>query len=848
MKKLLSWLLILLPVLWVFRQIFFGNLPTWGDAPFFYSEGLKELFYEPLTWITRNISFGGVNSVLWISPIMFLMGVSNKFLFLGNDVVIRILFYFPSLIFSATGVYFLTKYLNLSKTVRFFAVLFYLLNTYFILFVDGGQIGVALAYGLFPLIILFGKRMFDKTSVSSFFLFLLSSFVLTVADPRILLVSYITLFIWQILEAVPAGRQDWRKIFLLFLSGILLVPLNFYWIFPLIKIKTEALSLGVSDLQLSSLLNSLLLYAPHWPNNVFGKVVQPPFYFVLIPILIFGCVLFKKEKRILIFSLIFLVFSFLAKGTTHPFGNLYNYLINLPFGFAFRDSSKFFIPLILFGGILIGETVDAVRSKIKLFPAFVYLYLLFLIYPSFTGRLNFILGGRKVDGSFQKIYENLNNDNGNFKTLWFPEKHPLTFEISNKSAASARDLVLLTPIGVMNASNDVFNFLNNPKYLDWLKVLGVKYLFLPGDARNINPTKEETKDWQTILTLVEKTPGVKKLDWGLSFPAYEINGIYPEFYSVKQLIGVVGPALSANTYPPIPTLYFEDGKLNPSLLNGKSEDSLKIFFNGKNNDDLTMSFLQKYFVSSSDNVSSQWAIYDPSQYLNAKYELLIRGYEYKDFDYGKGISFSTNKGEAIKFKFKVLQDGKYMLATRLGIFDKQSFSWTLEEKTLTKGSFEYVYENKSGFEVLNIVSLIPVKDFEAAEKQADVFTKHFGVVSEKDLINQSWKEVGLNPEGTLKYKLENNQEGYWIIFSQNYNSLWNFKKGIEYFESVPVYSMVNGFYVEPKWGDLHIEFRGQEFFRWGLWVTVITALGLSIALLVLVEKDNERKNKTNIKN
>jgi len=845
MKKLLSWLLIMLPVLWVFKQIFFGNLPTWGDAPFFYPEGLKELFYEPLTWVSRNVSFGGVNSILWISPIMFLMGVLNKFLFLGSDSIVRILFYFPSIIFSGVGTYLLVRYLKLSRSVLFFAPLFYILNSYFILLVDGGQIGVSLAYGLFPLIILLGKRMFDRTSVSSFFLFLLSSFVLTVADPRILLVSYLTLFVWQLFE-------NWKKVFFLVLSGILLIPINFYWVFPLIKIKGEALSLGVSNLQFSSLLNSLLLYAPHWPDNIFGKVIQPSFYFVLIPILVFGSLIFKKEKRTLIFAILFLIFSFLAKGTTFPFGNLYNYLINLPFGFAFRDSSKFFIPLILFGGILIGETVEILRMKVKILPILVYLYLLFLVCPAFFGKLNFVLGRRNADNSFETIYENVNNDNSNFKTLWFPEKHPLTFEISKKVAVSARDLVFLKPLASMNASNDVFNFLNNPKYVDWLKVLGVKYLFLPGDVRNINPTKDETKDWQTILTLVDKqsltlrdkTPGIKKLNWGLNFPGYELDGIYPESYTVKKLIGVVGSMLDSTT----PAIYFEDGKLDPSLLNGKSEDSLKIFFNGKSSDDLKMSFLQKYFVSASDNVSSQWAAYDTSQYLNAKYELLIKGYIYKDFDYGKGISFSTNKGETIKFKFKVPEDGNYLLGVRLGTFDKQNFSWTLEEKTLTKGFFEYAYKNTSGFEVLNVVALIPIKDFEDAKKQADVFVTHFGMVSEKDIISQNWKEVNLSSEGTLKYKLENNQEGYWIILSQNFHYLWNFKKGIEYFESVPVYSMVNGFYVEPKWGDLHIEFRGQEFFRWGLWVTVITALGLSIALLVLVEKDNERKDKGDIKN
>ncbi len=838
-EKLLFFLLLLVPVLIVFKNFFLSGPLAWGDAPYFFPEALKELVSEPLVWTQRGINFGGVNLLLWISPPMYLYGLLGSVLNLGNDLTIRLIFYFPSLILSLIGPYLLARHLGFSKLVGFFTSFVFVLNTYYLLLIDGGQVGISVAYGLFPFVIIVLSKFIDSASLKTFWIAILVLMLQIIFDSRITIICILTFILLKPCRAL-------LKIIPLIIAAVIL---SSFWLIPLFGISINTPSLFVSSLNLSSLLNSLFIFAPHWPGNIFGKVVAPYFYFALVPVLVFGSLIFRKNKKVFYYAFLFLIFAFLAKGTTPPLGGIYNlFITKFPLGSAFRDESKFFIPLILLGGILIGETVDVLKTKIKIFPVLVYLYLLFLIYPGLLGKLNFNLGDRKVENSFETIYQKLNSDSGNFRALWFPEKHPLAFEVSKKVAISARDLVLLKSFASMNASNDAFNFLNSPKYADWLKVLGVKYLFLPGDARNINPTEEESKDWQTILTLVEKTPGVKKLDWGLSFPAYEISGIYPEFYSVKQLIGVVGPALSANTYPPIPTLYFEDGKLNPSLLNGKSEDSLKIYFNGKDNNDLIMSFLQKYFISTSDNISSEWAVYSKDQYLKAKYELLIRGYEYKDFDYGKGISFSTNKGEVIKFKFKVPEDGKYILTTRLGTFEKQNFSWILEEKILTKGSFEYVYENKSGFEVLNVVSLIPVKDFEAAEKQADVFTKHFGVVLEKDLINQSWKEVSLNPEGTLKYKLENNQEGYWIIFSQNYHPLWNFKKGIEYFDSVPVYSMVNGFYVEPKWGDLHIEFRGQEFFRWGLWVTVITALGLSIALLVLVEKDNERKNKTNIKN
>lgn len=841
-NKLIFWLPIILPVIWIYKNILFGQLPVWGDAPFFYPEALRELFREPSVWVTRGVSLGGINSLLWISPVMFLAGVLNKLFLLENTSTMRIVFYFPSIIFSLVGVNLLTKYLNVPKTARFFAVLFYLINTYLILLIDGGQIGVSLAYGIFPLVIFLGKKMLDKTNVSSFFVFLLSLLILSIVDPRISIIAYAMLIVWQLFE-------NWKRVIFLLLSALALIPLNFYWIWPLMSMETEGFGLEVNNLQFTSLLNSLLVYAPHWPGNIFGKIIQPPFYFILIPFLIFGSIIVKKEKRTLVFILLFLFFSFLSKGTTPPLGGLYNYIINFQFGVAFRDSSKFFIPLILFGGILIGQTADALKRKVKIFPALIYLYLIFLVNPSFTEKLNFILGERKIESGFETVYKNINSDSASFKTLWFPETHPLAFDVSNKSAVNAKDLIKLKPIARINASNDIFNFLNNPEYIDWLRVLGFKYLLLPGDTRNINPTQEEAKDWQIISSLIDKQglafgteiPKLNKLDWGLNFPVYEIGNYYPEYYSVNSLIAVVGPMLDSTT----PAIYFEDGKLDPNILEEKNEDSLKIYFNEKGSEDLTMSFLQKYFVSASDNVFSQWAGYGENQYLNAKYELLIRDFKYQDLDYGKGISFSTNKGEVIKFKFEVPKDGKYILAIRLATFEKQNLSWMFEKKELTKGRFEYLYENKSGFEVLNIVSLIPDEDYQVAKSQADIFIKHFGTIAENEIIDQKPKELKPIPEGTLKYKLDDSPTGYWIVFNQSYHPQWNIKKGAEYFGSVPIYSMVNGFYIEPDWGDLHIEFLGQKYFRWGLWVSTLSFLILSIVFLFLIEKNNERKNPKN---
>jgi hypothetical protein len=498
----------------------------------------------------------------------------------------------------------------------------------------------------------------------------------------------------------------------------------------------------------------------------------------------------------------------------------------VPFGFAFRDSSKFFIPLILFGGILIGETAKRLQSKV--FSVLIYLYLLLLISPAILGKLNFNLSNRKAAGDYQLIYENLKNDKTFFRTLWFPEVPPLVFATEKTPAISARDLVRGVPFAAINASEDVFNFLNNPEYVDWLRVLGIKYIFLSGDQRNLHSSESEIKDWKTISSLIGETPGLKKLNWDLNFSAYEIPDSLPRFYSVNKLIAVVGSELVSSSQSPLPSIYFEDGKWDPAILLGKNKDFLKILFNGKEKLDLTMSFLQKYFKPTGDSFNNQWAKYSPSEYLEYKYELLIRGFKFNDFDYGKGIAFSTNKGEEMKFRFKIPKAGTYVLAKRSGNLEKQNLFWTTEEKNLKKGNFEYQVVNNLGLEVLNVVALIPKEEFNKASSQAEAYLKNFGTVAKKEINNFDWSEAGLEKEGILKYSLATPQKGFWLILTDDYQSLWQLRKGDQYFRSVPVYSMVNGFYVESKWGDLHLEFKGQDYFRWGVWLTSISVLGLLI--------------------
>ena len=228
-KNLLLVFLILTPLVIVFGSFFKSSHLSLGDAPFYYPEGLKELVSGLPSWSQSGINFGGKSLVLWLSPMMMIYGSLNKYFGLGNDTITRIIFYFPSVILAGLGPYFLTKYLKFSKTVQFFSSLSYIFNTYFILLVDGGQVGIALAYGILPLIVLFWKKFFDSKTVSSFFLALIFTFMLCAIDPRITIISFALLSLWQV------GEGHIKNIIWLLIAGILLIPLNVYWLLPLIS-------------------------------------------------------------------------------------------------------------------------------------------------------------------------------------------------------------------------------------------------------------------------------------------------------------------------------------------------------------------------------------------------------------------------------------------------------------------------------------------------------------------------------------------------------------------------------------------------------------------------------------
>lgn len=879
---------LLIPAILVFKVFFLGSPLAWGDAPFFYPEGLRELYSEPHSWTNRGENFGGVNNFLWLYPLMFVYGTLYKLLGLGNDAIIRIIFYFPAVLLSIISPIVFVRYLGYSKIVQFFASLLYTFNTYFLLLIDGGQVGIALAYGIFPLTLLYLRKLVDSPHIKTFFVAVWVFVLLTIVDPRIAAISIVALIVWVVIEeiAVREGRILKNLRFLLLL-GIVVIGLAAYWIIPLLG-TSGAAALDVSRLQLLSLLNPLFLFQPHWPLNEFGKVAPPPFYFVGIPLLIFGSLLFPaKSKHLggpaimakpLGWAFCILLFAFISKGGNPPLGGWYEWMVaNVPFGVALRDTSKFFAPLILFSGILLGLTVDNLnriwagkRFIAILILALVYIYLLFLVHPALlgppAGGLHGVLAGRQFTEDFRIIHQKLSGQEGFFRTAWLPERYPFSFHTEEKPALEAKRLVNARPFASLNVGTyDAFNFMHKNEFLDWFELLGIKYLIFSGDPRKFQLNESEKEDWDNLLKLTATTSGIIREDWNTSFPVFRVPNIKPRIFAVDKLFVVIG---GDDIYSKLKLnnekfeigsqafVFVEDGKLDPrSLLDA---ESAFLIFNDKDEIDLTLSFLQKYFIKLTENVGSRWAIRDSRDFLRWKFEFLINNIPMKEFDYGKGVAFSTQENEEMLVALDIPAEGEYMFAVHsltrsltekatFNLFYEEDFPYRSEGRfewfikgplKLTKGERFVLFKNVTGFHAINTVALIPKRDWDESQELTRQLINNYKVAKQDlDFPDGKWQEVAYEKGNPTRYKVKIPQDLHWLIFTDSYHPKWKIERKGEFFSSYPFYSMINGFYLDSD-REVEIVFGGQEEVRWGLYFSAVSILLLAVIFLWQYAKRN----------
>lgn len=309
-----------------------------------------------------------------------------QFLALTNNSIERIIYFFPFLtICFLSPLLFYRTFIDKGK-YALLASFIYLANTYILMLAAGGQVFIMLSYAWLPITLWYLGIVLTRKLKNNYIMIKDCIVLTSILGVQILLDVRIA-YIAFIIEIIFYGTYmlfttDKRNILyasmIIFLSTIFAVLLNGFWTIPVLFIRENYLGLlgsaysstdAVKYFSFADLPHTLGLLHPNWPENIFGKVsfMQPQY--LLLPILAFGSLLFvgseKKEKKLIlvVFIILGLLGSFLAKGANDPLGNVYLWLFTHVPGFQmYRDPTKWYLLTSVSYAILIPYTLSRIEN------------------------------------------------------------------------------------------------------------------------------------------------------------------------------------------------------------------------------------------------------------------------------------------------------------------------------------------------------------------------------------------------------------------------------------------------------------------------------------------------------
>lgn len=474
----------LLSVLAIIGFIFrpwFTTLPlSSGDWPYLFLENIKEFSFFP------EVRF------LWLAPYyQILTKIVVQYLGVPWVITEKAFWFFPFIFLSLFSSYRLSKF--------FLGALIYTTNTYALMVIGGGQLGVAMGYAIAPLVL---SHFMEKKGV------ILNGFLLSVQvmfDPRIAFLTLIASIIFK-----PSFR-------ILGVSAGMAVLLNLYWIIPFLKHQLplgEQLDAATIEsakfLSFATFEQTFSLLHPNWPENIFGKVYFMRPEFLLIAILAFSSLLFKPQSRkVLYFALLALVGAFLAKGTNPPFGELYGWLfVHVPGFTMFRDPTKFYLFVALSFSVLIPLVLEKI-NKGKMVTLLFILFWIFTIRQALLGQLTGTFYPMPVPREYVTLKDFLHNQAEPFKTLWIPERQRFGFASKLHPAIDARTLSKESSI------SGILEWIEAPEIQKQLKGLGVKYIIVPYDSRGelfISDRKYDEELYKDAYLRSQSIPWLRRID------------------------------------------------------------------------------------------------------------------------------------------------------------------------------------------------------------------------------------------------------------------------------------------------------------------------------------------------
>lgn len=526
----MTYLLLLVFVGICFKNWFFPGFIAAGDLWPAAGEMIHTISLLPASW--SDLYGGGLGAstvpYLWnyfqYATPLFVLG---RILHLPWECIVRFGYLFPFLAITIYSSYALAKHV-IHSSFSWIGALIYTINTYSILIISGGQTGVAMAYGLAPLVMLqFIKRIDDdaltirQSITNGLWLALLA-----VCDLRLTYLIVAAVFLYFLVQhAKKSPRHFFHQLAHVFvIPSIVAASMHLYWIIPAVVYgKTVS---GLSEvytntgmlkfLSVADFSHTISLLHPNWPENLFGKVyfLQPEF--LLLPVAAFCAVLcirkIKHKQTVLYFAALALIGAFLAKGVNEPFGWLFNWCFSHIPGFVmFRDPTKFYLFIALGYAILIPFYLDHIGSLLKKKAWIVTL--LFMVFWGITirevcvGSIHGTLDAVSVPDDYRIFEKQIGSDHAFFRTFWVPTVQRFAFPTVNHPSI---DAIALTK---ESSASGVMKWLETRGAEAQLLRWSAQYVVVPIDsAGEIFTTERRYDDAKriSILNQLDALPWLKR--------------------------------------------------------------------------------------------------------------------------------------------------------------------------------------------------------------------------------------------------------------------------------------------------------------------------------------------------
>jgi len=860
-----------------FRGWFHPGIITHGDWKYYFKETMLDFLSLPYAWQSQVNSAPIPPFHLSNHPIRLLFGLLANF---GLDFSIseRMLYHFPILFLSMFSMYYLTHTIFKNRIVSFYSTLLFGLNSYVLLL--GDHLTIRMAYSLAPLILAFFIKSVDSKKLKDV---LITSMLFAVSMAYEVRISYIVLgmaILYLIYKLLFPSRREPRNSFQLLknFSAFLIMTflLGAYWIIPFLfsgVIDSSSILPSKPWISWMKISNAIALSHPYYSltgdiRSFVAQPIHPIFY--LIPTLAFLAPLLKKDKNVFFFALLSLIGIFLVKQENPPLGWIYTWMFRYFPGFnMFREASKFYL-IVAFGySVLFGVTVAEVHKKIKnvrvifagesrrlsISGKYISLIFLFIIlsaqlimaWPIASGQQKsesyYPIG--EMPSEYREIRQFIKNQPSNgFRTLWLPYKSRFSFYSNEYPIIDPEASEFLKSLLIQHPQVTKFQTKNLGAILT-LMDLNIKYIVLAPDL----PTWEEK-----LCEYIYHGSGLR----GISIDEYK------QFLDDQEDLQRV--KLGQNIY------VYENKKWSPSLFGISASDFsledpssckvenliLNATFEDKNLEGWSISHIYVQNMSLS-NEAYEGAYSIEIELYNSTYGWKTLNSPLLPTKYGDSFRWEFYiKGEnsyGVHKKIVEYNENRTIVTTHyMGAIGTGNFSWKKVSLNFTSSSNETAYIQLQVWHGCETTEPLPnrlwvdsVKVYLHRLIDLDAIWLYptqnsnetlEGISTPKEIPAEIISYQKIDP---TKYIVEvNATKPFMLSFGEFYNPLWVAYVNRERIESIPLYSVINGFRINQT-GQLEItiEYEPQRWFQIGCTISLTTLIACT-AYLTLTHPKTKR--------